>query len=604
MIESPKILSKVQEQLEGYSTDERELVDGLSYNAFDTFKTIEYYTSSRYLGGSRDSLGRDKPFHNIVNFRVNTAVKATEFDTKDIQLLTDEGGDPVATMFLSRELHDWFKETNFAKTINQMIYIRPKYGEVMVKKVEKNGELKIEVIDWKNIVVDAADPFNSTIVELHYFKPHQLAKKRGVWDYVDEVIEECAHKDSTNAMGAVNETHDDTIKIYEVYGYFEPEWLGLEGEDYRLYKVIMNDNYVLYSKEIKEMPYKSLPWEEIKGRLGRGIVEDGFESQVWTNDAVLKERDILEIASKVFWKTTDDRVEDNAMIGIDNGSIIHLQDGKDFTQVNAVPTSLPQLQQVISRWDDQYQKVSSSFDSVTGESLPSRTPFRTTAVLNQAGLSMFNFRRQEFGIFITEILYDWILPYLAKKVNKAHILSSNFSTDELKMIDEGFANYMAFDYIKERVLSLKPEDAFDIDQEYELVKQQMMEHVMKTKIRRFIDIPDGFFDNLKYKVDIVTTGENVDKAAMFESLNNIFIAYAQNAQAVQADPVLSKLFERIVDLSGVGISPQELKYSQNVQQQNQSAIPGQGNTAGLEGVLSGIPGQTGAGQAVQGGANK
>ena len=591
---SEPILAKVQEAIEGYPNDDREIVEGLNFNAYTNFKTIEYYTSSQYLGGKYDELGREKPFRNIVNFRLNTAVKATEFDTKDIQLVTDHGGDYVATMLLSRELHDWLKEVNFAQTINQMIYVRPKYGELMVKKVDGKDGLKIDIVDWRNIVVDPTEPLKGMIVELHYFRPHELYSKRGTWDYIEETLE-AETKDRKDVLGASNDSKDCLIKVYEVYGYFEPEELGEEGEDYQLYKVILTDQHILYKSTIKSIPYKSISWEKVYGRLGRGIVEDGFEAQVWTNDAVLKERDMMEIASKIFWKTTDDKVEDNALVGLDNGSIIHLQDGKDFVQVNAVPSSLPQIQSIISAWDDQYQKVSSTFDSVTGDNLPSRTPFRTAAVLNQAGTSMFAFRRQEFGIFIQEIIYDWVMPYLISKISSEHILASNFSGDELKMIDEGFANWEANKLIKSRALTgTTAEEIVTPQPMIDELKAKVLGDVGKTKSRRFIKIPKDYFKDIKAKVDIITTGENVDKGAMFESLNNIFVAYAQNAEGVRNDPVLSKLFERIVDLSGVGISPQELKYESSTNQSGQPPLPGQGNPAGPQGVLPAMPGQAGA----------
>lgn len=588
-----KIHSIVDELVDGYPDDNREIVEGLFYNAYDTFKTIEYYTSSKYLGGQTDNLGREKPFSNIVNFRINTAVKATEFDTKDIQLVTDEGGDPVATMLLSRELHDWMKEQNMAKTINEMIYIRPKYGEVLVKKIEKGNELKLQIVDWRKVVVDPSDPLGGTIVELHTFKPHQLLKKD--WDYVEDIVSE--YEEGNNVL----EGEEEGIIVKEAHGYFKASDIeDTEDDSYKLYKVIVCKGHVLYSKEVKSLPYKSLAWEKVNGRLGRGIVEDGFEAQVWTNDAVIKEKDMMEIASRIFWKTTDDKVEDNALIGLDNGSIIHLQDGKDFVQVNAVPSSLPQLQSIIARWEDQYQKVSSTFDSVTGENLPSRTPFRTTAVLNQAGSSMFLFRRQEFGIFIQEILYDWVLPFLTKRITSEHLLTSNFSADELQMIDEGFANYEANNFMKVRALTGKTVEEMTTPQPMiDNLRSKLMDGISKTKSRRTIKIPENYFKDLKYKIDIITTGENIDKAATFESLNNIFVAYAQNAEAVRNDPVLSKLFERIVDLSGVGISPQELKYESNT---NQQALSGQGNPGGPQGILSRVPGQTGAQPAVPGGA--
>lgn len=584
-----KIISNIKGFVEDYPENDIEIVYGLKFNAYKNFKTIEYYTSSQYLDGNKDDLGRRIPFYNVLNYRVNTAVKATDFDTKDIQLVSSTG-DYTRVMLLNKEMRNWFKEVNFAKTINKMIYTRPKYGELMVKKVERNGELDVQVVDWRNVVIDPCDVLRGTITEIHYMKPHKLIEKKDVWNFVDEALEGST-KERTDALGSSSEASEDAVKIYECYGYFkESDVKDSEDDTYKLFKVIMTDDYILWHKEITELPYKTLSWEEVPGRIGRGVVEDGFEAQIWTNDAVVKERDIMEIASKVFWKTTDDSVEDNSLIGLDTGSIIHLQDGKDFVQVNAVPTSLPQISQVIQKWDEQYQRVSSSFDSVTGESMPSRTPFRTVAVLNEAGSSMFNLKREEFGIFITEIIYDWVLPHLSKKINKAHLLASEFTAEELQMIDDAFGNSYANQFLKEAVL--RGEIVYQ--DEYEQISKLAKDLVRKTKNIRFLDIPEGYFKDLKVKVDIITTGENIDKAAMFESLNNIFIAYAQNAQAVKADPVLSKLFERIVDLSGVGISPSTLNYEQS----NTQTLSGQSNIAGTEGLPPLPTGQTGTQQAV------
>lgn len=583
------IISKTLGFVDGYEENDIEIVYGLKFNAYKNFKTIEYYTSSQYLEGNRDDLGRRLPFYNVLNYRVNTAVKATDFDTKDIQL-SSATGEYVRVMLLNKELKNWFKEVNFAKTINKMIYTRPKYGELMIKKIEKDGKLDIQVVDWRNVVIDPCDILGGTITEIHYMKPHKLLEKKGTWNYVEEALDG-ATSERKDALGSSSEASEEGIKIYETYGYFkDSDVTGSEDDTYKRFKVIMTDQYVLWYKEITELPYKTLAWEEVPGRIGRGVVEDGFEAQIWTNDAVVKERDIMEIASKVFWKTTDDSVEDNSLIGLDNGSIIHLQDGKDFVQVNAVPSSLPQINQIMQKWDEQYQRVSSSFDSVTGESMPSRTPFRTVAVLNEAGSSMFNLKREEFGIFMTEVIYDWVLPYLSKKINTAHILSSEFTADELRIIDESFGNSQANQFLKEAVIAGEVVS----QEEYDTISGMAKELVRQTKNVRFLEIPKDYFKDLKVKVDIVTTGENVDKAAMFESLNNIFIAYAQNAQAVKSDPVLSKLFERIVDLSGVGISPAELNYEQS----NTQTISGQSNSAGAEG-LPPLPSQpTGAQQGV------
>ena len=44
------------------------------------------------------------------------------------------------------------------------------------------------------------------------------------------------------------------------------------------------------------------------------------------------------------------------------------------------------------------------------------------------------------------------------------------------------------------------------------------------------------------------------KQQYFESLSNIMMVYSKNPQTIQ-DPVLSQIFMKIIEVSGVGISP-------------------------------------------------
>src|SRR3569833_353006 len=43
-------------------------------------------TTTVASSGNKDSLGREKPFFNICKFRVNVATRATDLDTKDVQI--------------------------------------------------------------------------------------------------------------------------------------------------------------------------------------------------------------------------------------------------------------------------------------------------------------------------------------------------------------------------------------------------------------------------------------------------------------------------------------------------------------------------------------
>ena len=114
---------------------EIELTEGLPFSLKDTNKQIEYITNSKYLSGNTDEFGRDKPYYNISNYRLNVAIRATDFDTKDVTIVS-ETRDYVRSLLISKRVQNWMKDTGFAKKLNRMGEKRAKYGWILVKKVE------------------------------------------------------------------------------------------------------------------------------------------------------------------------------------------------------------------------------------------------------------------------------------------------------------------------------------------------------------------------------------------------------------------------------------------------------------------------------------
>jgi len=543
-----------------------QITEGLTFNAHQTIKKIIYYTESKYESGQKDRRGKLKPFFNIVNFRVNVATRATDLDTKDIQIVADEPQFMPMSFLLQKEVYNWMKDANFAKTLNEMGATRAKFGGVLVKKCleQEEGEeeeLELEVVDWRNVIVDPSNPDNM-VIEKHYLIENELAEKDGVWEGVREAID------------VVRKSAEKKLEVFEVTAEL-PESYAPEGGDeytYRIQKFFLYNktrsgkSVILYHEFLDEFPYKYLPWEKINGRLGRGIVEDGFEAQQWTNDAVIKEKEAMELGSKVIFKSTDPTIQNNILSEVENGQIIKIAPNTDLAIANTITNNLPEFRQLIQSWDSQLEKTTSTFNAVTGETMPSGTAYRTTAILNQEATSMFDYRREEMGIFLVEIFTDWIIPYLLKKFNKAHILAAEFTPEELKMIDDSFSNYQANQKMKESILSGKPVYAED----YVKMVQETKDLLMKSKDKRFLDIPKGQYKNWKPKVTILTTGEQKNKAVILESLNNVLMTAAKAPQ-VLTDPTLSKVFAKILEVSGSGISPISLGMGQTMTQSTDPA---------------------------------
>jgi len=512
------------------------LIDGLDFNTFENFKKIEFITNSKYLSGQRDRRGKLKPFYNITNFRVNIATRATDIDTRDIQIIADEPQFMALSFLLQKEVYNWMKEVNFGKTLNEMGYTRAKYGGVMIKKYEdEDGQLHLEIVDWRNVVCDPVDPTNY-VIEKHYMSASDLYEKEGVWEDIEDAIEQA------------KKSKDERLEVLETYGCFE------EDGDY-VYKTYITYSEkkkikILFEETHEDRKYKYLAWENVNGRLGRGVVEDGFEAQQWANDAVIKEKEAMELGSKVLFKSTDPNIQNNVLTDMENGQIIKITQGNDMSIVNTITNALPEFGNLIKSWDDQYERVSSTFNAISGETMPSGTPFRAIAIQNQESTAMFDYRREEMGIFLVEVFTEWVIPFLMKKFNKAHILAGEFSKEELEAIDESFANYRATEEAKNLILEGKPVYQDD----YIAMVGVIKEIQSKNKETRFLDIPKGMYKNWIPKVTILTTGENKNKAVVLESLNNIIATVAQAPQILQ-DPVLSKIFGKILELSGSGISP-------------------------------------------------
>lgn len=565
-----RLITELKQIESDYKGGTIEITNGLPFSEAQTLRMVEFYTNSKFL-----NTGDERPFYNVVNTMVDTAVVATDIDTKDIRVEAEREQDYDKSFLFNHEIQNWMKESNFAEELNEMGETRARYGGVVVKKCKEDGKMEIEVVDWKNLVSDPVCFDDGIVIEKHYMTPNELRKKGDVWNNVDEAIKLWAKKGYTRT--------DTRMEIWEVHGEFADVYLDDEVEatgdekDYsnqvHFFAVNGNKTVHLYWAEEKEedFPYKYLPWKRANGRkLGRGVVEEGEEAQVWTNDAVQKEQSYMEWASKVFFKGNSKKVGDNMKTDHKNGDYFYLEDGKDMNVMNLTTGVQPQFEVMKQTWWSQYERVTSSYDAQRGETPPSGQPYRLQALVANASGSHFDYRREEWGIFLTEIFYDWVFPYIEKKMNKAHILASDFSPEELARLDEHYSKYQASEFAKEQILS----GTVITLEDYQSIQDQFSELIGKTGKRRFLDIPENYYKDMKAKLTINITGEQKNKMAALESLNSMLQQMLPLVQAgIVTNQDVQMVLNKIMELSGAGISP--LSLSKSNQQTQQGVAPQQ-----------------------------
>ena len=563
---------KIQQELELIKTNYEktiDLVSGLPFSQKNQIKTIEYYSNSKYLNGQLDELGREKPFMQILNAICDVENSAKDLDTKDIKVDADDGNHYMESFMLSKDIQVWMKEADFAKILNDIRDIHTKYGSLLVKKCierdEDTGEkiLKLELPEWKNTLTDQVNIIQGAIVETHWMTAVELSKMNE-WKNIDQVMEKLKNSGSSKR-----------VPVYEIRGEFSQatfkdcEGLKTTTKDektfsYQLYYIAGNpvesgkldnfESYIpLYWEDNTERVYKYLARKPRAGRaFGVGVFEEGEEAQVWTNDTVLKQYRAMEYTTKVIGQSASKKLKGrNLLTETDDGTILEHEDGKPITALNLLPSGgLQQYSALIQQWYNQLEKTTSAYSAQRGDTPPSGTPFRLQATVLQQSSSVFKTLQQEMGIFITEIFEDWVMPYLRTKLNKEHILSYNFSPEELKEIDKNFSTRNANDKAVEMIFSGK----LVTQEEFDVWVNGADEFIKQTKGTRFIEIPKDYYKNLNAKVTINVTGEQRNKAATLESLTNILTTVASNPALTQ-DPVLSQVLMKILELSGAGISP-------------------------------------------------
>jgi len=557
------IIQELEQQKKDYDTDV-EIVPGFKWNQKTTLEMIEHYSNSRYyLSGQTDDMGREKPFYNIVNANVDVSVVATDISRKDIRVKARDPQDWDKSFLLEKEVQEWMRVQDFAKKLNEMNETRARYGGVLVKKIEKDGELKLEVPAWKNLITDQIDIEDGVIVETHFMTPLQLNRKRDSWDNIDEAIERAEEESDKSPQGQAT--------VFEITGEF-PETFDDSVEDpdptkYKLMKFFVageddQKQVVLWSEELKDRQYKYLSWKNRPGRsLGVGVVEEGEEAQVWINDTKQREKEAMELGSKTIFATDSKGLENNILTDMDNGYIVRLDEGDQFNQVNTLTNALPQFDALVNSWFQQFENASSVTDAQRGDTPPSGTPFRLQQLVLQQTASMFDYRKQEMGIFLQEIFKDWVIPHLKKKIKRQHILRSDLTAQELKTLDKNFRTRRANDIIVDKVIN----NPSEVTREKYEELQNNIDLLLKAEGEdRFFNIPDKYLDDVEGDIIINITNEQREKQAILESLSNIFTTVSQTFdpntgefRALQ-DPTMSNLFGRIIEASGVGISPVEL----------------------------------------------
>jgi len=507
----------------------------------EIIELIDLYRVDRYRDHDYDELGFLKPFYNITETPVQVAANWMDLDVRDIRFVAEQGQSYYPVWLMEKDARLWMKDNencyadgrfmSFGAFLNSLIPSWVRYGHVVLKKANE----KIYLMPISNLIVEpGAESLTNAryIIEKHDYSPFEL--RRMPWENIEEAIENCQ-----------KEGH---ILVYEIFG----EIPGTN-KNYHIVAVPPHKNtfdlekgVVLHSDTLDDLPYKELPFEKIPGRwLGRGRVEQLFHAQIYQNRIAEYKSRGAHWTSKHIYQSRDDNIDRNLMTEVKDGEI--LTPFSEITPIAVEERNLHFYAQEEARYDFLVDKLSFAWDVTRGQRPPAGLTLGQSIIQSQTAGSYYKRKQEDLGLFLKDVLYDWILPMFHKDRSVAHRLSlSEFDETEL----ERLRNVIVINRTNQEVVNFIARNRRVPNQEeYEVLKAIVKEQVKKEKD---IQIPKGFYKNLRYKINIVITGEQIDLASKVTTLQTVLVMISQNPTILQDKNTRQVFFEL---LDSLGISP-------------------------------------------------
>jgi len=515
----------------------------LDFSQKEILETIEFYSNSKFLTGPLDAEGQRKVFLNICNFRADVASKQIDLDVKDFVFIPEDTSSVWGAFFLNSRFKQWAKKEHWGETINAIVSDYPKYGTAVLKKV---GD-KIERIPIRSLV----NP--------------QDAKSLRECEYVIQVHEKMSKADIEENEGwdKVDLEFGETATVYERYGSVPLDWYkdykGEKVQDEDDDKVVetmsiiclvekeevggkkrYEENILFCEKSTKkDRPYEEAHWKKQDGRwLGIGEIENQFENQVFRNMVANMRKRGLMWASKKIFQSTDSEVAKNLIKQVKDGDVMQIMPNGNITQVNVASQSLAEFQQAENAWEENSNQKSFTFEAVTGDTLPSGTPFRLGVLMSNAANTHFALKRENLGLFFSRVVDNLLFPIFKKQNKREHTLAYYGSEEGLEILKKALTEMYINKEIKRQLLSGEIPHT-------ELIKAEIEIDIEKRR-ELFVKIPEKTYDDLKVSTTLVITGENVNVEKKMETLTNLYNIMVQSGQMEKSNIVL----KRILALSG------------------------------------------------------
>jgi len=574
------IYAFVRQQEVLYRSGSTKISKYVNHSLSETVQTIYAYLNSKHTSGEQDSLGRDKPFFNVVIAARNIWFRATEIARKNIVIRETNSKAMVAVFLATQYLQEWMRKMRFGVFLADWGLTLAGFGSAVSKWVEQNGELIPTVVPWNQIICDTIDFDSNPKIEIFEFTASQLraeAKKKG---YDTKVVESIIQAPMVR-MTITQDLQDVKpyyFKIYEVHGQFPVSYLTDRPEDKYDYSQQMHvvsyvrsqgdsskyDNFSLYrGKETKDPYHKDDLLKEDGRTLAIGAVEHLFQSQWMINHSVKAIKDQLDLTSKLVFQTSDPAfVGQNVLTNIENGQILNHKINEPLSAVPNGSHDVASLVTYMEQWKAIGQEVNGVTDAMIGTRPHQGTSWKLQNLEVQQSQALFDLMRRNKGLAIEDMLRENIIPFIKKQLAHRKEIVATLDAHNIKKIDGLYVPQEAIKRYNAKVIDhvLKNGTRPDANLQNELGQVQGEQSQLgNTRYFTPSEITDKtwkqIFKDLEWEVEVDVTGEESDKQAILQTLNSALqiVVSPGYAQSPQAQMIVAKILSQVQ-----GFSPLEL----------------------------------------------
>lgn len=536
-METFNIFSQVQSELKDFFEKKVKIgsaiIDGVEkggyeYSQWELLQAIEFMDGSKFLSGDRDSEGQQKFYLNTAVFRREVASKNIDIDVKNFNFIPEESQSEYGAIIARKKFRKWAKDNGLSEMINDTVDRFPKYGSLVMKKVGK----KIEVVPLCKIrnKQDAKTLKDAeyVIIEHNNLTKRELEEKKG-WDISDLDLK-----------------FNDKVTVYERYGYVPRALIdsktgqttNTDEPVYAMCIIVLDKGKkggaLLFAEEC-ECPFVEIHYSKQDERwLGIGEMEKQLENQAARNMVFNLRKKGLAWSTKNIFQTQDDTLYNNLVKEVKDGDILKVSSVNGIYRVDTASAAQGDFNNMDNLLEDNSNQRSFTFESATGESMTSGTPFRLGALLASSVNSYYDKKREQLGIFWKNVIIEFMLDSWIKET-------------EQEFIEGVFDNEEGFEELREAKKSLLAGKIFlreilkgngEVDGE---AVKLLVEANLKTVKTDYYKMTRDEIKNLKYRFDIDITGESIDIPKKMETLTNLYQTQIQSQQIEQANETLKRI---------------------------------------------------------------